>query len=426
MMKNSRIGVLVMALLSLAGAAAEKEPGLFVIRGARIIPVVGEEIPAGMILVRNGRIEAVGRNLAVPEGAEIIEAAGLSAYPGMIDSCTSLGLNEISNVAATVDSSEIGRINPQLRIADALHMDSVHVPIARASGITAAHVVPSGPFIAGQSGIIRLNGRIVEDMIVKSPAFMRIYFQAAPQFIGGSMAPGGKPDDLAKELKEILENARVYQKNKKASENNPAMTRPEFDEALEFLLPVINGQLSVMLDVGSEDEIKAAIKLVKEEKLNAIFFGAEEAWKTAKEIKEAGIPVILSNMYNFPSNWEDGYDARYRLPAELQKAGVKFALASDKYLPPFCIDLPYQASKAAAFGLDKAEALKSVTIYPAEILGVADIMGSLEPGKAANIVLADGDILDRRTQIKRVFIDGRSVDLSNKYTELLKKYEEKN
>ena len=292
-----------------ARAAAETEPGLIVIRGARIVPVVGEEIPEGMILVRNGRIEAVGRNLAVPEGAEIVEAAGLIAYPGLIDSCTSLGMNEISNVAATVDASEIGRINPQLRIADALHMDSVHVPIARASGITAVHVVPAGSFIAGQSGIIRLSGRIAEDMIVKSPAFMHIYFQAGPQFINGSMAPGGKPDDLAKELKEILENARVYQKNKKAAEKNPAMTRPEFDEALEFLLPVINGRLPVMLDVGTEEEIKAAIKLVKEEKLKAVFFGAEEAWKTAEEIKEAGIPVILSNMYNFPSNWEDGYDA---------------------------------------------------------------------------------------------------------------------
>ncbi len=426
MMKNFPIGVLVLALFSLAGAAAQKEPGLIAIRGARIIPVVGEEIPEGIILVRNGRIEAVGRSVAIPEGAEIIEAAGLYAYPGMIDSCTSLGLNEISNVAATVDSAEIGRINPQLRIADALHMDSVHVPIARAGGITAAHVVPSGPFIAGQSGIIRLSGRAAGDMIIRSPAFMHIYFQASPQFIGGSMVPGGKPDDLAKELKGILENARVYQKSKRAAGEDPARPRPEFDEALEFLLPVIEGKLPVMLDVGTEEEIKAAVKLVKEEKLNAVLFGAEEAWKAAKEIKEAGIPVILSNMYNFPANWEDGYDLRYRLPAELHKAGVRFALASDKYLPPYCIDLPYQASKAAAFGLDKAEALKCVTIYPAEILGVADIMGSLEPGKAANIVLADGDILDRRTQVKRVLIDGRSVDLSNRYTELLKKYENEN
>jgi imidazolonepropionase-like amidohydrolase len=426
MKMKSMIGVLVLALLSPAGAAAEAKPGLIAIRGARIVPVVGEEIPEGIILVRNGRIEALGRDLAVPDGAEIVEAAGLIAYPGLIDPCSSLGMNEISNVAATVDGSEIGRINPQLRIADAIHMDSVHIPIARASGITAVHVVPGGSFIAGQSGIIRLSGRIPADMIVKSPAFMHIYFQAGPQFINGSMAPGGKPDDLAKELKGILENVRVYRKNRDAAEKNPAMTRPEFDEAMEFLIPVVEGRLPVMLDVGTEEEIKAAIKLVKEEKLKAVFFGAEDAWKAAADIKESGIPVILSNMYNFPSNWEDGYDAHYRLPAELRKAGVKFALASDKYLPPYSIDLPYQASKAAAFGLDRGEALKSVTIYPAEILGVADLMGSLEPGKAANIVLADGDILDRRTQIKKVFIDGRSVDLSNRYTELLEKYEDDN
>lgn len=424
MKKKSMIGGLVLALFSMVWAAVETKPGIIVIRGARIVPVVGEEILEGMILVRDGRIEALGRNLAIPEGATIVEAAGLIAYPGMIDSCSSLGLNEISNVAATADSSEIGRINPQLRVADALHMDSVHIPIARASGVTAVHVVPGGAFIAGQSGIIRLSGRIPGDMIVRSPAFMHIHFQATPQFLNGSVVPGGKVDELARELKEILGKARLYGKNRKASLEGSEMPGPEFDEALEFLLPVIDGRLPVMMDVGSKEEIEAALKIVKEEKLKAVLFGAEEAWKVAGAIKEAGIPVILSNMYDFPPNWEDGYDARFRLPAELWKAGVKFALASDKYLPPFSIDLPFQASKAAAFGLDGAEALKSVTIRPAEILGVSDLMGSLEPGKAANIVLADGDILDRRTRIIGVFIDGRPVDLSNRYTELLKKSEE--
>ena len=394
------------------------------IRGARIVPVVGEEITEGTIVVRGGRIEAVGRDLAVPEGAAVVEAAGLIAYPGMIDPCSSLGLNEISNVAATVDSSEIGRINPQLRIVDALHMDSVHVPIARASGITAVHVVPGGEFIAGQSGVIKLSGRVPSDRIVKSPAFLRIHFQSTPQFLNGTMVPGGGIGELAKELKELLAKARAYRRGKTAAAEDPSKPLPPFDEALEFLLPVIDGHLPVMMDVGTAEEIEAAIKLVAEEKLEAVLFGAEEAGKAAAKIKEAGIPVILSNMYAFPPSWEAGYDARYRLPAELYRAGVKFALASDKYLPPYCIDLPYQASKAAAFGLDKAEALKSVTITPAEILGVSGVMGSLEPGKAANIVLADGDILDRRTQIKAVFIDGRPVDLSNRYTELLEKSEE--
>ena len=221
------------------------------------------------------------------------------------------------------------------------------------------------------------------------------------------------------ELKDLLARARSYGKAKASANLGPG-----FDETLEFLLPVVEGKLPVMLDVGTKEEIEAAVGLVKEEKLRAVLFGAEEAGKAVAALKASGIPVILSNMYDFPSNWEDGYDAKFRLPAELRAAGVTFALASDKYLPPYCIDLPYQASKAAAFGLDRTAALRSVTLRPAQILGVGDLMGSLEAGKAADIVLADGDILDRRTRIVKVFIDGRPVDLSNRYTELLRKAEE--
>ena len=417
-------GLLALGMLAAAPGAAAGGGETLVIRGARIVPVVGKEIADGTIIVRDGRIEALGAGLAVPEGAAVVEAAGLVAYPGMIDPYSSLGMNEISNVAATVDGSDIGRINPQLRIADALHMDSVHIPIARAGGITTVHVVPGGAFIAGQSGIIRLAGRIPADMIVKSPAFMHVHFQATPQFLGGAMVPGGNVDELAKEFKDLLAKARAYGKEKKAAQKDPSRPGPDFDEAMEFLLPVVEGRLPVMMDVASKEEILAALKIIKEEGLVAVLFGADEAAKAVAEIKAAGVPLILSNMYDFPPSWEDGYDARYRLPAELREAGVKFALASDKYLPPYSIDVPYQASKAAAFGLDRAEALKCVTIYPAEILGIAGSCGSLEPGKAANIVLADGDILDRRTKIVKVFIDGRSMDLSNRYTELLEKAEE--
>ena len=421
MRAHTVFGILVSGAI-VAGAAAD--PGVLVIRGARVVPVSGPEFPVGTIVVRGGRIEAVGRDLAVPPGAEVVEAAGLVAYPGLIDACSSLGLNEISNVAATVDDAEIGRFNPQVRVADALHMDSVHVPIARAGGITAAHVVPSGAFIAGQSALVRLAGRVPADRIVRSPAFMRVRFQDTPQFLGGRMVPGGKLDELSRELKELLGRARLYGKARAAAAKDTARPAAGFDETMEFMLPVVEGRLPVMFDVGTKEEIEAALKLIKEEKLRAVLFGAGEAEKATASLKEAGVPVILSNMYGFPPSWEDGYDARYRLPAMLEAAGVTFALASDKYLPPYCIDLPYQASKAAAFGLDRTAALRSVTLRPAQILGVGDLMGSLEAGKAADIVLADGDILDRRTRIVKVFIDGRPVDLSNRYTELLRKAEE--
>ena len=190
------------------------------------------------------------------------------------------------------------------------------------------------------------------------------------------------------------------------------------------MLPVVNGQLPVIVSVHSEQGILDAIQLVKEEKVRAIFSGVSEGWKVADKIKEAGIPVIFGSLYAMPPKWEDGYDSLYRNPAVLHNAGILFAFSSQS--ASLAKDLPYHAAKAAAFGLDKKEALKGVTIYPAEIFGIDDKVGSLEKGKLANIVLTDGDILEMRTQIKHVFIEGKESDLSSVYTELLEKYKKRN
>jgi imidazolonepropionase-like amidohydrolase len=191
------------------------------------------------------------------------------------------------------------------------------------------------------------------------------------------------------------------------------------------MIPVVEGHVPVMFSANSEKEIQAVIDFIQKEKIKVILYGAREAEKMVDKIKELEIPVILGSLLNMPSSWEDGYDAAFRTPAALQKAGVLFAFSSERYLPPLSVDLPYQASKAVAFGLDRKEALKAVTINPARIFGVDDRMGSIESGKVANIVLADGDILDRRTTICHVLIDGKSVDLSNEYTDLLRKFEER-
>jgi len=180
-----------------------------------------------------------------------------------------------------------------------------------------------------------------------------------------------------------------------------------------------------MLTVHSEKDIRAAIQLVKEERLKAIFFGVSEGWKVAKEIREAGIPVILGNLYSTCFNFDDGYDRHWRAPAVLQKAGVKFAFGTQKPLPPLSKDLPFFAAKAVAFGLDRRDALRAVTLSPAEILGVDDLMGSLEPGKRADIVLADGDLFEFKTKIRAVFIDGKMVDLNNLYTDKIETYQKR-
>lgn len=404
--------------------AVEKNPSVIAIKVAKIIPVVGEDIQEGTILIKNGKIEAIGKNVNIPQDAYIIETKGLYAYPGMIDSFCFLGLQEISSIRATMDSRETGRINPQVKAVEALRPDSMHIPIARSNGITAAVVAATGGLISGQSGLIRLAGWTPEEMVVKSSVAMYIQFPSIPR-IRSRRQTQPRPQTLKQieELKEIFHKARYYQKRKDAVQKNSSLPLFGFDEKLEFLLPVVKGELPVMIAVYAENDIKAAIQFVKDEKLKAIFFGVTEGWKVAKEIKESGIPVVFDSLNSMPSKWEDGYDAIYRNPAVLAKAGVKISFSSRS--ASLAKDLPYHAAKASAFGLDKREALKAVTIYPAQIFGVDDMMGSLEIGKIANIVLADGDILELRTNIKHVFINGKEVELSNRYTELLKKFEKR-
>jgi imidazolonepropionase-like amidohydrolase len=414
--------VLAFVCFSISWVRGE-DTSVIAIKGAKIIPVVGEDIQEGTILIKDGKIEDLGENVTVPPEAKTIEAKGLNAYPGMIDSFCYLGLHEIGSVRATVDYRETGRFNPQVKAVEALWPDSMHIPISRSNGITAAVVVSTGGLISGQSGLIRLVGWTPEEMIIKSSAAMHIQFPTIPRFRRAQTQPRDQTSKQVEELKQLLNEARYYQKRKSAAHKDTRLPLPEFDEKLEFLLPVVNGELPAMISVYAENDIKAAIQFVQDEKLKAIFCGVTEGWKVADEIKESGIPVVFGSLYAMPSKWEDGYDAIYRNPSVLAKAGVKFAFSSQS--ATLARDLPYHAAKAAAFGLDRKEALKGVTIYPAQIWGVDDMLGSLEKGKVANIVLADGDLLELRTNIKSVFIDGKQTDLSNVYTELLERYKKR-
>jgi len=414
--------------LTVGWISSQAKPAkVIAIKGAKIIPVVGDDIEGGTVLIRDGKIEAVGKDVAIPSGAEIVDAKGLCAYPGMIDGYSFLGLQEISGVPATVDNRETGRINPQVRAIEALRYDSMHIPIARSNGITAALVAPTGGLISGQSTLIKLDGWTNREMVIKSQAAMQIEF---PGIRGGRGGFGGRGGAVAAdatrliaELKELFKNARYYQQRKEFAAKNLTAAYPEFQETLEFILPVVRGEMPVMISVHADKDIKAAIQFVKDESLKAVFFGVEQGWKVADELKKSNIPVIISSLYDMPPVWDDGYDSLFRNPGVLNKAGVKIAFSSVS--ASVAKDLPYHAAKAAAFGLDKKEALKAVTIYPAEIFGVDKIMGSLEKGKVANIVLADGDILETRTNVKKVYIDGQETDMSNRYLELLEKFKKR-
>jgi imidazolonepropionase-like amidohydrolase len=423
MSRKTLVFLIVVAFCFSLGLSLDNSRSVIAIKGAKIIPVVGEDIEQGTILIKDGKIEDIGQNVSIPQDAEVIDAQGLIAYPGMIDSYCYLGLQEISAVSATVDSRETGQFNPQVKAVEALWPDSMHIPITMSNGITTAVVVCTGGLISGQVGMIRLTGWTPEEMVIKNSVAMHIQFPSVPRIRRRESQPQEQTSKQIEELKELLNEVRYYQKRKEVARKNASLPLPEFDEKLEFLIPVVNGKLPVLISVYADKDIRAAIKFVKDEKLKAIFFGVTDGWKVAGEIKKSGIPVVYGSLYAMPSEWDDGYDAFYRNPAVLAEAGVKFSFSSQS--ASLAKDLPYHAAKAAAFGLDKREALKGVTIYPAQIFGMDDSLGSLERGKVANIVLADGDILELSTNIKHVFIEGKEMDLSNRYTQLLERYKKR-
>jgi imidazolonepropionase-like amidohydrolase len=420
---------LIVVLAPFVSAQAGATGKTVAITNARIVPVAGPEVAKGTILIRDGKIAEIGADVAVPPGAEVVDATGLRAYPGLIDGYSQLGLVEISGVAATVDNRETGRLNPQARALEAVRYDSMHIPITRSNGITAAIVAPSGGVIAGVSCLLKLDGWTNREMAVLPAAAMQIELPGIRSGRGGfgGGRRGGQPQAtgpaILAELRELFQAARAYEKRRDAAAKDARLALPEYNETYECLLPLIKGEIPAMISVHGERDIRAAIAFVRDEKLKAVFYGVEQGFKVAKELAESGIPVVLGSLYDLPPVWEDGYDALYRNPGVLAEAGVKIAFSSSS--ASVAKDLPYHAAKAAAFGLDRAEALRAVTLSPAEIFGVAATMGSLEKGKAANIVLADDDILELRTNIVKVWIDGRECDLSNRYTELLDKFKKR-
>ncbi|MEK6287395.1 MAG: amidohydrolase family protein [Acidobacteriota bacterium] len=403
----------------------------YAIRNARIITVTGAVIESGTVVIVNGKIAAVGANASVPSGAKVIDGKGLSVYPGMIDADTEIGLTEIGSVPGSVDTNEIGDNNANIHVDVAIHPDSSHIAVTRVNGVTTALTAPRGGLIAGQSAILNLDGWTPREMVLKSPVAMHINWPGG----GGGGGGGGfggfgqqrSVTELRREqerqiesLKKILRDAAAYGDAKDARAKDPSLPKQDVDLKLEALIAVVRGQMPVVINANLERDIKAAIAFAGEMKLRAIISGGIEAYKVADQLKAKNIPVIVGPVLRMPVKEDDPYDAAFTNAGLLSKAGVKIAFQTND--SAYSRNLPYHAGMAAAFGLPKEEALKAVTIYPAEIFGIADRVGSIEQGKIANLIVTDGDPLEIRTQIKHVFINGRDIPLTSRHTELYEKY----
>ena len=402
--------------------------GTYAIRNARIVTVSGPDIENGTVVIRDGKIEAVGTTVNVPAGAQTIDGRGLSVYPGMIDAGTNMGLVEVPQGAnGTVDLAEVGDFNPNAKAIIAVNPHSAHIAVTRVEGITNALTAPVGGLISGQAALINLLGTSSKEMAVVPYAalvinYPRVAGPGAP-FGGFQQAPGNLWDTLeanARELerlRKILRDAEAYGRAQDAYAKDRSLPRPDQNVVLESLVPYVRGEQPVIFRADREAEISGAIRFAEEMKLKPIILGGDDAWKVASLLKEKNVPVILTGVFSLPLREDDFYDTLYENPAKLQQAGVRFCISTGD--PGAEVrNLPLYAGMAAAYGLSKSDALKSVTLYPAQIMNVADRLGSIDVGKMANLVVTDGDLLEIRTHIRYLFIDGRPVVLTSRHTEL--------
>jgi imidazolonepropionase-like amidohydrolase len=396
------------------------------IKGATIHPVSGPDIPSGTIVFENGKITAIGANATIPSGADEIDGAGKHVYPGLINANTVLGLVEIGAVRATVDVEEAGAINPNVRSITSVNPDSELIPVARAAGVLTALSVPEGGIISGQSAVLRLDGWTPEEMTVLSPAAMHLRWpnltiDRRPRARKSVKDQQKEIEKAQKQIRDAFQIARSYWQARK----NPA---PDFKSDLrwEALMPVFDGKLPLFVHASSLAQIEAALAWAKEMQLKIVLVGGDDAWRIAPQLKESDTAVILGPATSLPPRRDDDYDSAWSSAAKLQQAGVRFCIASNgRGAETNERNVGYEAGLAAGYGLPKEEALKAVTIYPAQILGVADRLGSLETGKAATLIVTNGDPLDFPAQVEMAFIDGRKIDLSNRQTRLRDKYREK-
>jgi imidazolonepropionase-like amidohydrolase len=433
-MKKMKLLVVITLLIAFFGstlpAATAQNGETYAIRNARIVTVTGATIEKGTVVIANGKITAVGASVSVPSGAKVIDGTGLSVYPGMIDSGTTLGLEEIGSVAGGQDTSEIEDNNANIHVDVAIHPASTHIPVTRVNGITTALTAPQGGTIAGQSALINLDGWTWKEMTLKTPVAMHINWPSVGRRRGFDFAALTNPRSLpelrreqerqVENLKKTLLDAKAYADAKDARAKDASLPKQDVDLKKEALIPVVRGQMPVIVEVQLARDIKRAVEFADEMKLKIIISGGVEAHKVADLLKTKNIPVLIGPVLRFPQNEDDPYDEPFANAGLLSKAGVKIAFQTAD--SAYSRNLPYHAGMAAAFGLPKEEALKAVTIYPAEIFGVADKIGSIEQGKIANLIVTDGDPLEIRTQIKYLFINGNQVPLTSKHTELYEKY----
>lgn len=402
-------------------AAEQTKP--IVLTNARIYTIKNGIIESGMLVFEKGKITAVGKQVAIPQGAETIDCKGQNVYPGFFAPYATTGLVEIELVRATRDQAETGTINPNAKAYTAFNPESEIIPTIRSNGVLFANIAPQGGIVSGTSALMMLDGWNKEDMALLPRSGVCVNFPYMGIINAWWM---NKPADVQRKenqesldkLYAVFEQAKMYSQMAQNGDVN------EKDIRMEAMRPIFENGMNVFIDAGEYRQILEVIKFTKKFGLKTVLVGGYDAWRCADELREAGISVIIPRTHSLPARDEDAYDEQFLLPKKLAEKNVVFAFSDNGSWQQR--NVGFQAGTAVAFGLSEEDALKGLTLYPAKILGVENTLGSIEVGKDASIFVSTGNAIDALTNnVTLAFIQGKKISLENRHTRLADKYRER-
>lgn len=398
----------------------------FTLTGVTIHAVSGPDVAVGSLIVRDGKIASISADPAAATEGAVIAGKGRHVYPSLLPPATVLGLSEIGAVRSTVDTTELGDVNPDARADVAVNFDSELLPVARSGGVLIAGVAPTGGIVSGSAAVVRLDGWTREDASLKSPAAIAVVWpdlriDRSPEARLSARIQEKKRDEALEKLRNVFRDARAYARAR-AAEGQGGVPRHDTDPRLAALLPALDGRIPVIVRADRVDQIQAALKWGAEEKLRLAICGGADAWRVADELAKAQVPVIVESPLDLPRRADEPYDVQFANAGRLDKAGVRVLFNEGGSDASNVRNLPHLAAVAVAFGFPREKAVAAMTLEPARLLGVADRVGSLEPGKDATFIVTDGDILDMRSRVVAAYLDGRALDLTDKQKRLYEKY----
>ncbi|MGB7325693.1 MAG: amidohydrolase family protein [Rubripirellula sp.] len=418
------VGALTNLLVASDQVPGAKQTQPILIQDATIHRVDEPTIAKGSVLFDDGRIIAVGKKVDAPNNSVVVDGTGKHVYPGLIESMTDLGLREILSVGESVDSRERGDRNPNVRSWVAVNPGSELIPVARAGGVLLAHVSPGGSFVRGQTSVMQLDGWMTSEMNLRAPAGLSVNWESLQSSDKDANKVAEKRDEKLAELDDWFDEATRY-----GAARDAGTIAVATDLRLESLLPVINGERPMFVEANRQSTIESAVAYAVGRKIRLVIYGGYDAAECADLLNRFDVPVIIAGTYRLPLRRGDAYDAPYTLPERLRKAGVKFAICGEGPGYPGgssnARNLPYHAANAVAYGLQRDEAIRAITLSAATILGVDQQVGSVTVGKDATLILCDGDVLETETHVTKAWIQGRSVDLTSRHTMLFEKYKQK-